>query len=127
MHPLLTLLLTKPHLLFEHAQAYGELFFEEFGQARVSWYRQLLLQAAALCCLGVTAMLAGVATLLWAVTPESQIHALWVLYAMPLVPLGVAVVCIVMSYGHATPAGEFVQLAQQLRCDLAWVRQAQSK
>ncbi|OIN91040.1 MAG: hypothetical protein AUJ20_12445 [Comamonadaceae bacterium CG1_02_60_18] len=127
MHPLLALLLTKPHLLFEHVQAYGELFFEEFSQARVAWYRQLLLQVAALCCLAVTAILAGMAVLLWAVTPESQIHALWVLYAMPLVPLGVAVACIVMSYRHTTPAGEFAQLAQQLRYDLAWVRQAQSK
>ncbi|MDD5030162.1 MAG: hypothetical protein PHH58_11780 [Rhodoferax sp.] len=123
---MLILLLTKPHLLVDHAQAYGALFFEACTQAHHEWWRRMLLQVAALVCLAATVVLAGTATLLWAVTPESQIHTFWVLYAVPLVPLIVALVCLVLSRQHS-PCERFGQLVQQLRCDLALVRQAQSR
>ena len=77
MHPLLALLATRPQLLVDHAQAYAELFNEEFALARAAWRRQVLLFAVALCCLGVAAVLAGVATLLWFTTAGCHTVVPW--------------------------------------------------
>lgn len=66
-HPLLHLLLTQPRLLADHVEAYAELVATEIGNVSVAWKRRALLNAVALCCLGVAAVLAGVALMLWAV------------------------------------------------------------
>ena len=75
MHPLLALLATRPQLLADHAQAYAALFNEEFDQARASWQRTAVLQAVALCCVSAAAVLAGVALMLWAISPALPVQA----------------------------------------------------
>jgi len=125
MPSLLALLATRPQLLVDHAQAYASLFNEEFDQAYASWRRRAALQAIALCCLGVAAVLAGVALMLWAASPELQIHAQWVLLSTPLLPLCVAVICLVMV--HRQPGGQaFSNLGRQISADMAMLRAASS-
>jgi cytochrome bd-type quinol oxidase subunit 2 len=123
MHPLLALLATRPQLLVDHAQAYATLFNEEFDQACTSWQRRAMLQAVALCCLGVAAVLAGVALMLWAVSPELHIHAPWVLWAMPLLPSLAAATCLVMARG-STRKEVFANLTRQISADMAMLRAA---
>ncbi|WP_180127736.1 hypothetical protein [Rhodoferax sp. BLA1] len=120
MHPLLALLATRPQLLVDHAQAYAALFSEEFGLARATWQRQVLLYAAALCALGVAAVLAGVATMLWFAT-AAPAQSLWVLLAVPTVPLLVAVVCLLLARQPA-PSASFASLGRQINEDMAMLR-----
>jgi len=122
MSPLLTLLATRPQLLVDHAQAYAELFTEEFCLARAAWRRQVLLYAVALCALGVAAVLAGVATMLWFAT-AAPAQAMWVLLAVPTVPLLLAVVCLLLAR-QPTPAASFANLGRQINADLAMLRAA---
>ena len=122
MHPLLALLATRPQLLVDHAQAYAALFTEEFGLARATWRRQVLLYAAALCCLSVAAMLAGVATMMWYAT-AAPVHALWVLVAVPALPLLLALVCLLLAR-QPPQSASFANLSRQLDEDMAMLRTA---
>lgn len=125
MHPLLTLLATRPQLLVDHAQAYGGLLHEEFAQSFTSWRRWAMLQAVALCCLSVTAVLGGVAVMLWAVMPTLTIHAQWTLVAMPMLPLLVAALCMWIA-SRQYPTDAFGNLGRQLGADIAMLRGADS-
>ncbi len=124
MHPLLTLLATRPQLLADHAQAYAGLFHEEFGQSFATWRRWAMLQAAALCCLSVAAVLGGVAAMLWAVTPPLLVQAAWILWAMPLLPLLVAILC-VWAASRQSPPDAIGNLGRQLGADMAMLRAAE--
>ena len=112
-------------MLVDHAQAYAALFNEEFDQAFASWRRRALLQAVALCSLGVAAVLAGVALMLWAVNPEMQIRAPWVLCATPLLPLLAAITCLVMAR-KAARKDTFANLSRQISADMVMLRAASS-
>jgi hypothetical protein len=125
MHPLLTLLATRPQLLADHAQAYAGLCHEEFGQSFTAWRRWAMLQAVALCCLSVAVVLGGVALMLWAVTPIAVVHSPWVLWAIPLLPLSVAIVCLWMA-SRQSPTDAFGNLGRQLSADMAMLRAAES-
>ena len=125
MHPLLTLLATRPQLLADHAQAYAGLIHEEFGQSFAAWRRWAVLQAAALCCLSVAAGLGGVAAMLWAVTPPLLVQAAWILWAMPLLPLLVAILC-VWTASRQRPTDAVGNLGRQLGADMAMLRAAES-
>jgi uncharacterized membrane protein YqjE len=124
MHPLLTLLATRPQLLADHAQAYAGLFHEEFGQSFATWRRWAMLQAVALCFLGVAAVLGGVAVMLWAVTPPLLIQAPLVLWVMPLLPLLGAILCI-WTASRQSPTDAFGNLGRQLGADMAMLRTAE--
>ena len=125
MHPLFSLLATRPQLLVDHAQAYAGLFHEEFSQSLNAWRRWALLQAVALCSLGVAAVLGGVAVMLWAVTPVLLVQAQWILWATPLMPLTVAIVCTWMA-SRQSPTDAFEKLGRQLGADMAMLRAADS-
>lgn len=122
MHPLLTLLATKPQLLVDHAQAYAALFSEEFSLARAQWRKVVLWQALALCFLGVTAVLGGAALMLWAVTPVAQIHTPWLLWLTPLLPLAMATAC-QLAARKQTRRDAFANLSQQIDADMAMLRE----
>ena len=122
MHPLLALLATRPQLLVDHAQAYGALLGEEFGRASAAWERRALLQAAALCCLSVAAVLAGVAVMLW-VTVAAPSNVLWVLVATPVLPLFTAIICLWLAR-QPTGGESFANLSRQINADLALLRAA---
>lgn len=123
MHPLLALLAIRPQLLLDHAQAYAALLQEEFGVASTSWRQRVLLQALAVCSLGVAAVLAGGALMLWAVTPAAQIHTLWILYVTPLLPLACAIACVVLAR-RQTQDEIFANLSRQIDADVAMLRAA---
>jgi hypothetical protein len=123
MHPLLALLATRPQLLVDHARAYAALVDEEFDIAFASWRHRAILLSVALCCVIVSAVLAGVALMLWAVNPVLQPHAPWVLWCTPLLPLLGAVICLVLARS-ATPTDAFANLGRQISADMAMVRAA---
>jgi hypothetical protein len=103
MHPLLELLLARPQLLADHALAYGELFTEEMAQALRAWQRWALWRAAAMCGLLLTAVLGGVALMLWAALPASGMPAPWLLLLTPMLPLASAVACWGVAQQRARP------------------------
>lgn len=123
MHPLLTLLATQPQLLADHAEAYAELLATEIDQVSTDWKRQALLTAAALGSLVVAALLAGVALLLWAVVAHDQMPAPWLLIAVPLAPLAVALWCRIAAR-TAVDRKAFSTVKQQLQADVAMLREA---
>jgi uncharacterized membrane protein YqjE len=125
MHPLFELLLARPQLLADHAQAYGALFTEELGEARAALQRWALWRAVTLCSLFSAAILAGMALMLWAMLPASPMQAGWVLLVTPLLPLVVAVVCWPLAKKNGTPP-LFDLMRAQIRADKAMLRAARA-
>lgn len=125
MHPMLHLAANQPQLLARHLEAYAELLGEEFVTASAQWKRRALLQGLALCGVGVSAVLAGVAAMLWAVTPDVQMFVPWVLVATPLLPLLVSVVCLWAAH-RASEGESFETFRRQVRADLDLWREAQA-
>ena len=123
MHPLLTLLATQPQLVIEHAQAYAGLFHEEFGQSLVAWQRRTVLQAAALCCLSVAAILGAMAAMFWAATPLLPPHAPWIFWVLPLIPLAIATACAWMAW-RQKPTDAFKSIGRQIGADIIMLRAA---
>lgn len=123
LHPLLHLVATQPQLLAEHAGAYAEMFAAQVGIVSAAWKRRAALSAVALCCAGVAAVLAGVALMLWAVSPPGTIHAPWALLAGPLLPAAVALACLVAARSNAAESG-FSALREQLNADIVMLREA---
>lgn len=125
MHPLLHLIVSEPELLAEHAEAYAELAAAEIDSASATLKRRALMGALALASGGVGIVLAGIAIMLWAVTPEVEIRAPWVLWATPLVPLLAAVLCGLSARNKdALPA--FHNFREQLKADIAMLREVTS-
>jgi hypothetical protein len=125
IHPLLHLLATRPQLMADHAEAYAGLFSAELADASALWRRRALLSAAALCFLGVAAVLGGVASMLWAVIPATQIHAPWALLAAPLLPACAALACLLAA--RADPGrGAFDQMRSQLKADFTMLREVRA-
>ncbi len=120
---MLRLLSSRPELLGEHAQAYAELVASELGSAADSFKRRALLISLAICGLGVGAVLAGVALMLWAVIPAAQAPALWALLVVPLVPFVLAAACL-MAAQRQNQEKAFSHLRQQAAIDLALLREA---
>jgi hypothetical protein len=122
LHPLLRLVATQPQLLADHAEAYAELAAAEIGAVSSVWKRRTALNAAALCCLGVAAVLAGVALMLWAVVPAADIRAPWALVAAPLVPAAAAAICLMAAVSLRSTGG-FDKLRQQMTADIVMLRE----
>jgi uncharacterized membrane protein YqjE len=123
MHPLLHLIAKEPGLLAEHAEAYAELLGEELGVASAHWKRRALMSAIALCAIGVGAVLAGVALMLWAVVPPENMNAPWALVIAPLVPFALAVGLWITARSQSGPRA-FEHVKRQLREDAALLREA---
>jgi hypothetical protein len=122
LHPLLLLATTQPQLLADHAEAYAELVAAEIGTVSAAWKRRAVLNGVALCCMGVAAVLAGVALMLWAVIPVAGIQAPWALVAAPLLPLAVTVACLWAAQSGGD-AGGFDKLRQQVKADIVMLRE----
>lgn len=120
IHPLLLLIATQPQLLADHAESYAGLVGEELGKTTLVWKKRLLLNAVALCLVGVACVLGGVALMLWAVMPAAQVHAPWALVAAPGVPALIALWC---AYKAQVKNGDaFKDLKQQIAADLVMLR-----
>jgi hypothetical protein len=122
MHPLLQIIATKPQLLFDHVEAYGDLVTSEVRHISAVWKRRALLAAVALCSAGVGVVLAGVALMLWAVIPSSQIQAPWALLVAPLLPLALAAACVVYSRNQVED-GAFNTIREQVNADMTMLRE----
>ncbi len=123
IHPLFLLIATRPQLLADHAEAYAELVAAEVAQVSATWKRRSLLYALALICLAVGAVLAGVALMLWAVTPAASMHAPWALIAAPAAPVALALWCLLAARSQAQASG-FDTIRQQMKADMNMLREA---
>lgn len=121
IHPFLRVVATRPQLLFDHAEAYAELVGEEMGKTAAAWKRRFVLLALAAFFAVAALGFGGVALMLWAVSPASQIHAAWVLIATPVVPALIALVCVLAARGDDTEP--FAEFRRQVASDLAMVRE----
>jgi uncharacterized membrane protein YqjE len=117
------LLATHPQWLGEHADAYGSLAAAELSDAVAHGCRSLMLATLALCAGGVALSLAGVAAMLWAVTPQLSTRSIWLLMTTPALPLAVALICLLLRRLQRRD-DLFAVLTAQLRADLALLREA---
>lgn len=93
----------KPQTLVDRAKAYGELILDELNDSRDLWRKRTLLQVMGASGLGVSASLAGMGAMLWAVTPLVQIHTLWILVVVPLAFLAAGIACLVAAQQQKKP------------------------
>jgi len=123
IHPLIKLVATRPELVADHLSAYAALIGSEAKLVQSRWTVRLLLTALALCCVGVTAVLAGVALMLWAVTPSLQGDAVWALWVAPAIPAAVAIVAgLIARKPPAEPA--FAAVQEQFEADTRMLSEA---
>lgn len=125
MHPLLRLLATHPQLLVDHVEAYADLLSEEIGHVSTAWKRRAVLLAVALCSVVVALVLAGVALMLWAVVPFSEMHSPWALVAAPLVPIVITIGCLVAARQQTTES--FDNLRKQVKADMGMLREVSAQ
>ncbi len=121
MHPLLRLIATQPQLLVDHVEAYADLLAEEIGHVSSAWKLRTLLYAVALCSVVVATVLAGVALILWAVVPFSEMHAPWALVAAPLLPIAGAIWCLAAARRETNQG--FNNLRKQIKADMGMLRE----
>ena len=121
IHPLLRLVATQPQLLADHAEAYAGLVGAEIGRTATGLKQRMLLNAVALCLVGVATVLTGVALMLWAVIPVTSMQAPWVLLAAPALPAVIAIVCVLVA--QRKPPDTFAELKQQIAADLVMLRE----
>lgn len=114
--PLFRLMATRPQLLAEHAEAYGELALLEFRAFSAEWQRRALFKALGWGSLVVALLLAGVAGMLASALPLAGMAAPWALVAIPLVLAAVGVACL-LAAGPADQTSSFHRLRQQLVAD----------
>jgi len=126
IHPLLHLIATQPQLLADHAEAYAELVGEELAKTAAFWKMRVALNVVALALIGLGALLAGVALMLWAVTPPQNVQVPWALWAGPGVPIVLAVICFLVA-NKTPPANAFVSVKQQLKADLRMLREVSAQ
>lgn len=123
MHPLLRLLVDRPQLLAEHVDAYAALIAVEVPRISAAWQRSALLHALALGSALVGTTLAGVSVMLWATAPAVPPPTLWILLAVPAVPL-VAALAFALAARSAHALDATGTLREQVRADIAMWRQA---
>jgi len=123
VHPLLRLVVERPHLLAEHVSAYAVVFAEESAMAASRWRRRLLWQLIAGACAAVALTLAGVAAMLWVAVPLALAEAAWVFVAMPALALLASVAAAVVAL-RAGAGASFATLRRHVAADLALIRES---
>ena len=121
IHPLFRLIASEPQMLADHVEAYSDLVSEEVANAAATWKRQALAATLVVVLAIVAAVLAGVAVMLWAVTPPEAIHAPWALIVAPLVPALAAAGCW-LGAKSADKGQGFAAIRAQLAADAAMLR-----
>ena len=123
LHPLIHLIATQPQLLGSHAAAYGELISTELAVQAQTLKRRTLWVALAVCFLGVAAVLAGVATLLWALLVPALQPVPWIVILVPLVPFVLSVVCgLLARKPWVAQDAAFAELRRQVQADIELLR-----
>jgi hypothetical protein len=122
IHPVLRILAEQPMLVAAHLGAYADLASDELLLSGRVLKQRWMWQLVGLLCFVVTAVLAGVALLLWASLPLLFERTFWVFIATPLVPMvfGLWAWRMARSRRHFEP---FARLQLQLREDSALLGQ----
>lgn len=123
MPALLNLVVNRPQLLTEHAEAYAGLVASELGRWSALWQRRALLRALAAAGALVAVVLGGVALILWSALPVVPAQAVWALVGVPLLPLAVTLACL-LATPQAAEHSALEVIRQQLEADLALLREA---
>jgi hypothetical protein len=118
MHAWLHLVANQPQLLIDHAHAYADLAVVQMARMSARWKRRLVLCAVALGGGVVASMLAGVALMLWSVTPALPARAILLLIVVPLVPALVAAGCLTVLHVQRGTGSPTQNLWQQFKADL---------
>jgi hypothetical protein len=120
LHPLLRLALARPDLLADHASAYAELAVGNLRDVVADWQLRLvgwaLVAAGVLLCVafgGVALMLHGSVS-----TPPTP----WLLWAVPLAPLLLALFGAWLARRRAAPSSSSISVAEQFETDLNLLR-----
>jgi uncharacterized membrane protein YqjE len=125
IHPLFRLLVAEPQLLAEHLEAYSDLVAQELDELRAVLRRRALMIAVALLGGFVALLLAGVALMLWAITPPEALRAPWVFWAVPVVPGLIGLYGALTARALARHRG-FALLREQFAADVAMLREVGS-
>ena len=123
VHPLVRLVASRPHLLAEHAYAYADLLTEELSASAAQLKRQLVFHVIGACSFSSAAILAGVATLLWAALPANSLQIPWLLVFVPIVPAAVGVWAL-NAGGAVAPGDPLAVMRRQLSADAAMLHNA---
>jgi uncharacterized membrane protein YqjE len=123
LHPLVRLLSARPDLLARHVGGYAQLIGVQAGEACASLRTRAMLMAG----MGIGAVLGlglgGVAVLLLAVVPVSQMPWPGLLILVPLLPLAGAAICGWLLSGQPE-AWSLQTLREQLAADAALLHEA---
>ena len=122
-HPLIKMLVSRPEMLAEHVGAYAELAAAEAAQAVDHARNKVIVGAAAAVLALVGLVLVGVAALLCAALPTSEMPAPWLLVAVPAVPLLAAIGAALWLRSRPVSAS-FALLREQMARDSELVREA---
>lgn len=123
VHPLLRLVVERPHLLAEHVSAYAVVLAEEGVLAASQWRRRFLWQAIAGAFAALALTLAGVAAMLWVALPRSTPEVAWVFVAVPALALLASVAAALVALRAGTGVA-FAGLRRHAAADLALIRES---
>jgi hypothetical protein len=116
VHPIFSVLVSRPELVLEHVAGYAALAKEEASTAGAEVTRQAVAWAVCGACALLGLLFAGIALMLGAV---AGFH--WALVVVPGVVLLVALVAFVMARRHS-PRHAFAELRAQLHADAQVLR-----
>lgn len=117
LHPIFSVLITKPELVMEHVSGYAALVREEASTAGMEVARCAIAWGVALFSLLVFLILAGVAAMVGAL--HEQFH--WALVVVPGIALAVSVAAF-MAARKRMPGKTFTELKAQLDADAQALR-----
>ena len=117
VHPIFSVLITKPELVMEHAAGYAALMREEASTVGKEVARRAVAWGVTLFALLVFLILAGVAAMLAAI--EDQFH--WAFLLVPATALAIAVLAFLQAR-KPLPEKAFTELKAQLDADAQALR-----
>jgi len=117
VHPIFSVLITKPELVMEHVAGYASLMREEASSVGKEVAKRVIAWAVTLFCLLVFLILAGVAAMLGAINAEFH----WALVVIPGIVLALAVGGFMVAR-KPLPEKAFTELKQQLDADAQALR-----
>jgi peptidoglycan/LPS O-acetylase OafA/YrhL len=116
VHPIFSVLITRPELVMDHVAGYAALVQEEASTVGVQVARRAAAWAVAAVGLLVFLILAGVACMIGA---TSDYH--WALIVVPAVPLVIAIAALLVAR-KPLPSSAFTELRAQLDADAQALR-----
>jgi peptidoglycan/LPS O-acetylase OafA/YrhL len=117
VHPIFSVLITKPELVMEHVAGYASLMREEASSVGKEVAKRAVAWAITLFSLLVFLILAGVAAMLGAINAEFH----WALVVVPAIVLAIAVAAF-LAARKPLPEKAFTELKQQLDEDAKALR-----